>query len=87
MITRSSCHTCCTGFLGKKDISVAQLWNMTDSQDEATSHIKMSNTMYVHKVVETYRTLQIEMRMYDGRTAYRTRQFVSSHHTVQTKHF
>ena len=58
MIATSLCRKCCTGYLGRKEISVAQFRCMRDSQHEATSHMnKMSNLRYVHKVVEAHRNL------------------------------
>ena len=45
--------------MGRKDMSVAQSRYMRDVQYEVTSHIqKMSTTMFVHKVVEAYLSLQ-----------------------------
>ena len=67
MITTSFCRKWYTVYLDRKDISVALFRYMIHSQYEATSHNKkMSNTLFVHKVVEAYRNLQKSIGMLDG---------------------
>ena len=66
-ITTSLCRKCCTVYLGRKDISVAPFRYMIHSQYEAISYNeKMSNTLFVHNVVEAYRNLQKSIGMLDG---------------------
>ena len=65
--------------LGRKYTMVAQLRYMIDSQHEARSIIKkMSNTMCVHKVVETSRKLAERKRI-----ARLDKRHVQSHRTVE----